>query len=205
MRFLLPKLQQFGSYWQFHSQEQRIFPSIGVQANGVLVKSAPSPASSPGWGGLQKEPRLSITSSSPTPAFSFLALPRKAKATHVFADTETVAWGPGGCCCRTQRGRKNPFSGTRRTRARSPTGLTWAPASPSRPAQRGTSIPAPGEGAAGLQDEEDGDGRTRHPRRRGRMRMMPKPGLLLPSLQWGEVGGWRRKEGLAGGFGAVGC
>lgn len=41
VRFLLPKLQQFGSYWQFHSQEQRIFPSIGVQANGVLVKSAP--------------------------------------------------------------------------------------------------------------------------------------------------------------------
>ena len=42
---------------------------------------------------------------------------------------------------RTQRGSKKPISGTRRMRARSPTGLTWVPALPFRPAQESSEHP----------------------------------------------------------------
>lgn len=63
--------------------------------------------------------------------------------------------------------------------------------------------------AAELKEEEDGGKGTGHPTRWRRMRMMQKPGLLLPSSlqqpsRQGEVGGGG-EEGLAGGFGAVRC
>lgn len=112
----------------------------------------------------RKGSHLGITSSSSAPCSSFLTLTRRAKASDTSVDMREAGWSPGcRCCCRAGPAREQkPISGTRRMRARSPTGLTWVPASPFR--RRGWSIPAlpaTGGGAA-----PPGSPRPAQPRRR---------------------------------------
>lgn len=141
---------------------------------------------------------------------------------HAFTDTKVVGWRPGCHRCQwagPRDGTKTHFrqkknEGKESHRAHVGTGIAFPPSAGevrASPRCRGHA-PAGGEGAAELkeeEEEEDGDRGTGRLVRGRRMRMMQKLGLLLSSslqqpLQWGEVGDGG-EEGLASGFGAVGC